>query len=182
MLSEDEKAYALMEARRVIAERLGRGTHATELDESNLDQIAAPCFVTLTKQGGKLRGCIGTLVSHSSLLANIRRYAQLAAFEDPRFPPLAVSELEEIRIGISVLGPKRPLLDFADIVVGRHGLAVSYNGRRGVLLAKVPVEFSWRVNEFVRQTCVKAGLSPENAKDYRWSYFEEESFEEGGLY
>lgn len=53
------------------------------------------CFVTL-KEKGRLRGCIGTIVGESPLVRNVWRMAQLAAFDDPRFPPVSPSEWDEL--------------------------------------------------------------------------------------
>lgn len=60
-------------------------------------------FVTLRRLG-VLRGCIGSLAPVSSLVEDVARNAFAAAFRDPRFPALAAAELEELEIGISVLG------------------------------------------------------------------------------
>jgi AmmeMemoRadiSam system protein A len=54
-------------------------------------------FVTL-KERGNLRGCIGSLIAHRSLLDDIISNAKSAAFGDPRFPPLKERELEQIKI------------------------------------------------------------------------------------
>ena len=44
---------------------------------------------------------------------------------------------------------------------GRHGLVVESNGRRGLLLPQVATEWGWTRDEFLRQTCLKAGLAPD---------------------
>ncbi len=65
-------------------------------------------FVTL-KRHAVLRGCIGTLKAKRSLLDDVIQNAQLAALEDPRFPPLTVPELEDLHIEISVLSNAEPI-------------------------------------------------------------------------
>ena len=60
-------------------------------------------FVTLT-QDDELRGCIGTVQAHQSLLADITHNAVCAALNDPRFPPLTRTELAAVRIEVSLLG------------------------------------------------------------------------------
>ncbi|MGD8617690.1 MAG: AmmeMemoRadiSam system protein A [Gammaproteobacteria bacterium] len=65
-------------------------------------------FVTL-KRNGELRGCIGSLAPVCSLVEDVAHNAFAAAFRDPRFPPLAAAELEELEIEISVLGPTEPV-------------------------------------------------------------------------
>ena len=45
--------------------------------------------------------------------------------------------------------------------VGEHGLVVEEGGRRGLLLPQVATEWGWTAEQFLRQTCVKAGLPPD---------------------
>ena len=91
------------------------------------------CFVTL-KEKGRLRGCIGTIVGESPLVRNVWRMAQLAAFDDPRFPPVSPSEWDELSMEITVLGELSLCPDPKRIVIGRHGLVLSAHGRTGVFL------------------------------------------------
>ena len=76
------------------------------------------CFVTLTQRGG-LRGCIGSLQAHRSLLADVKHNAVAAALHDPRFPPLSQAELDITEIEISLLSPVQPMniRDEADALV-----------------------------------------------------------------
>ena len=53
-------------------------------------------FVTITKHGD-LRGCIGNIIGQEPLYETVRDMAVAAASQDPRFTPLTVAELEEIR-------------------------------------------------------------------------------------
>ena len=59
----------------------------------------------------------------------------------------------------------RRIADPAEVQVGRHGLYVRTWLRSGVLLPQVPVEWGWGREEFLRQTCRKAGLAPDCYKD-----------------
>ncbi len=65
-------------------------------------------FVTLTIDG-TLRGCIGSLIAHRSLLDDLVQNAKAAAFEDPRFTPLNKEEFKKIHIEISLLSPPKKL-------------------------------------------------------------------------
>ncbi|HEY5995153.1 MAG TPA: AmmeMemoRadiSam system protein A [Gallionellaceae bacterium] len=80
-----------------------------EVDET-LPWLADPgaCFVTLT-QHGELRGCIGTLEAHRTLLQDVKSNAVAAAFRDPRFSPLSHDELPHIAVEVSLLTPPRPM-------------------------------------------------------------------------
>jgi uncharacterized protein len=120
---------------------------------------ASGAFVTL-KRHGQLRGCIGTLECRRPLAEEIARVAVSAAREDPRFLPLKPSELDGLDIEVSVLGPLERIdpLDPEAITIGRHGLVVEQGKRRGLLLPQVATEWGWDREDFLAQTCVKAGL------------------------
>jgi uncharacterized protein len=120
-------------------------------------------FTTLHANGA-LRGCIGFVMAVEPLEKAIRETAQAAAMEDPRFPPVTEAELESLQLEISVLSPMFEIAP-EDVVVGRHGLMVSYEGRRGLLLPQVPGEWGWDRETFLAQTCRKAGLLPDVLKD-----------------
>jgi Uncharacterized conserved protein len=45
--------------------------------------------------------------------------------------------------------------------VGKHGLVVEKGFYKGTLLPVVPVEYCWESEEFLSETCVKAGLRPD---------------------
>lgn len=113
-------------------------------------------FTTLHKDA-QLRGCIGMIAAVRPLDETVRRTARDAAMEDPRFPPVAEQELERLQIEISVLSPMFELAP-EEVVVGRHGLLISGQGRRGLLLPQVAPEWGWTREMFLAQTCRKAGL------------------------
>ena len=45
--------------------------------------------------------------------------------------------------------------------IGVHGLVVEQGLHRGLLLPQVATEWGWTREQFLRQTCVKAGLPPD---------------------
>jgi hypothetical protein len=71
----------------------------------NLSNLTGASFITLTKQG-KLRGCIGSIQASKSLIRDIADNAYKAAFKDPRFTPLTLTEIHsgKIELTISILG------------------------------------------------------------------------------
>jgi len=86
-----------------------------------------------------------------------------AAFNDPRFPPMRKEELNNVTFEVSVLSDmekapsdRRERKNF--VKIGRDGLLVVYGLFSGLLLPQVPVEYGWSVEEFLSETCVKAGL------------------------
>ena len=123
---------------------------------------ARGAFTTL-HENGQLRGCIGYVMAAAPLDETIRETARAAALEDPRFPPVAEAELDGLQLEISVLSPMFPIAA-EDVVVGRHGLMVTYQGRRGLLLPQVAPEWGWDRETFLAQTCRKAGLPPDQWK------------------
>jgi AmmeMemoRadiSam system protein A len=155
-LTDAEKHRLLELARKALEEvvRLGRMSEVAEPPEA----LQTPCgaFVTLEKRG-QLRGCIGHIEALRPLYATVRECARAAALEDPRFEPVAPAELSSLRLEISILSP---LMDIApqDIEVGRHGLLVSRGARRGLLLPQVAAEWNWDREQFLEETCLKAGL------------------------
>jgi AmmeMemoRadiSam system protein A len=116
-------------------------------------------FVTI-KSHGNLRGCLGTLQCRSGLAEEVARCAADAASQDPRFPPVAPDELPDLSVEISVLGPLERIdpLDPEAITIGAHGLVVEQGRHRGLLLPQVATEWDWTREQFLRHTCLKAGL------------------------
>lgn len=127
--------------------------------------LAAPsgAFVTLRKQR-RLCGCIGRLSALESLANVVADCAAAAATEDPRFSRLLGNELAEIEIEISVLSAVQKIRP-EDVQAGLHGLVISRNGRRGVLLPQVAREHRWPVERFLEETCRKAGLDAKAWKE-----------------
>jgi uncharacterized protein len=164
---------ALVEIARSAVTRSTTGQPGDVASPGDLPE-ASGAFVTLKKKG-ELRGCIGTLECRRPLAEEIARVAVCAAREDPRFEPVRSSELADIDVEVSVLGPLEAIdpLDPAAIVVGTHGLVVEQGHRRGLLLPQVATEWGWDRETFLAQTCVKAGLPPDSwrrgAKVYRFA-------------
>jgi AmmeMemoRadiSam system protein A len=117
------------------------------------------------KKGDKLRGCIGTFIADKPLYLLIQEMAVSAATRDPRFYPMKESDLEEFSLEISVLSPLRKLESIDEIKVGEHGLYLEKNFSRGVLLPQVAVEYGWDREAFLCQTCIKAGLKPDDWRE-----------------
>ena len=119
-------------------------------------------FVTLNLYGG-LRGCIGSLVAHRPLIDDLIENAKAAAFRDPRFLPLSLTEFNEVEIEVSLLTTPK-LLEYtttADlktkVEVGVDGVVLSLNGRRATFLPQVWEELS-TFELFFMHLCQKAGL------------------------
>jgi len=157
-LTDAEKDRLLELAREALGEAVCRG-RLSDVNEP-LEALRTPCgaFVTLTK-GGHLRGCIGHIEACRPLYATVRECARAAALDDPRFDPVRPAEVPSLQLEISVLSPLWDI-DPEQVEVGKHGLLISRGGRRGLLLPQVAVEWNWDREEFLRETCLKAGLPP----------------------
>ena len=134
-------------------------------------------FVTLHRQG-QLRGCIGSPVAFRALAEDITENAFMAAFRDPRFPPLRPEELEDLRLSVSVLTPPVPMhfADEADLLaqlrVRVDGLIIEDDGHRALFLPSVWEQLPDKT-AFLAQLKAKAGLAPRHwSPGFRASTFQ----------
>jgi len=164
-LTDEERRELLSLARRSV-ETAVRQHKLYEYKVAGSDALVQErgAFVTL-KIKGALRGCIGYIAPTKPLPLTVRDVAAYAAVEDRRFPPVTVEELPKLEYEISVLSPLRRVMNVKEIEPGRDGLVIRKNGQEGLLLPQVATEQKWDRMEFVRQTCVKAGLPPAAWKD-----------------
>ncbi len=140
-MSIDPLGHALLTiARNAIEKEFGLKAR-TVTPHPDLAKPAAS-FVTLT-QKGQLRGCIGSLEARRPLATDITENAIAAAFNDPRFPPLRRTELEQTRIEVSLLDTPEPI-DFSDetealgqLCPGVDGLILNCGQHRATFLPQV---------------------------------------------
>ncbi len=132
----------------------------------------------------QLRGCIGSLQAYRSLAEDVNENAYAAAFRDPRFPPVAASELALLRIELAVLSTPQPLPPATSdedllerLVVGRDGVVLNQHGRRATFLPKVWSHFD-KPSEFLAALRQKAGLSATFDPHAQYSTYQVESFAE----
>ena len=132
-------------------------------------QARRASFVTLNRNGA-LRGCIGHLEAIQPLVADVAENAFAAAFRDPRFPPLAAAELDDLEIHISVLTPATPMRFSSEqdllqqLRPGEDGLILQEGSYRGTFLPSV-WESLPQPQEFLRHLKLKAGLPPDHWSD-----------------
>lgn len=116
-----------------------------------------PLFVTW--QIGKekdLRGCIGTF-SKGPLEFTLDEFAQNAAFQDDRFPPMTKEELPHLSCGISLLTNFEKGKDAFDWEVGKHGIQIKLGYYRATFLPEVAPEQGWNKEKTLQQLLRKAG-------------------------
>ncbi|MDY0340905.1 MAG: AmmeMemoRadiSam system protein A [Coriobacteriia bacterium] len=114
-------------------------------------------FVSLHRRGD-LRGCIGTIAPTTPTLAEeITHNAIQAATSDPRFPPLAASELDDLEISVDVLHEPEPAAP-EDLDPRIWGVIVTADWRRGLLLPDLQGVDT--VDQQIAIARQKAGIGP----------------------
>lgn len=120
----------------------------------------AACFVSIKTRTGDLRGCIGTIEPVKETLAEeLITNAISAATRDPRFLPVAASELPNLRYSVDVLAAPEPAT-FDELDPAIYGVIVEDEARlhRGLLLPDIAgVETSTQQVEIAAR---KAGIYP----------------------
>lgn len=112
--------------------RTGTQPHPLPLTSPEYPEQAG-AFVSLHRDG-MLRGCIGTIGPTRATLADeVANNAVQAATEDPRFAPLAESELADLDVKVDILHPPETCT-LEDLDPSRYGVIVTSGYRRGLLL------------------------------------------------
>jgi AmmeMemoRadiSam system protein A len=159
MFTDCEKKYLLAVARHALQEEVCGAVAEPEPCPvvSEALQQKSGAFVTLMA-GRELRGCLGLLAAETPIPVTIAEMAKRAAREDPRFDPVTVDELEGLTIELSIISPFRKISSCEEITIGRDGLLVQQGRRRGLLLPQVAEKYHFSQQEFLEETCLKAGL------------------------
>lgn len=162
MLTKEEGQFLVNLARNTIEGRLTGKYKEIPLPDSDQLQKHRATFVTLKKKG-QLRGCIGCLSAFEPLEKNIAANAINAAFHDHRFSPLALEELDDIHIDISILTPAERL-EFKNskellnlLKPGIDGVILKAGSKRATFLPQVWEQLP-TTELFLSHLCRKAGL------------------------
>lgn len=186
----------LLIARASITQALAETSSATETftqDSWRQDrwlQDKGACFVTLM-QHDQLRGCIGTLQAHRSLLDDVKANARAAAFNDTRFSLLTNDELEDTQVDVSLLSALQTMNfsseqeALAQLQPGVDGVVFEYGSYYSTFLPQV-----WQQlpdsKEFIAHLKHKAGLNADFWADqvklscYTVSKWKESDFVDAG--
>ncbi len=122
----------------------------------------AAVFVTLNKRE-QLRGCIGSLQAHRTLMDDLVSNSRSAAFKDLRFQPLKKDELGKLEVEVSILtAPEKIKYDSVDslrrqVAVGEDGIVLEYKKQRATYLPQVWEQLT-DFDDFFASLCQKAGL------------------------
>jgi len=155
-LSESDRKNILELARQAVVEAVSQHRLLHDIPKIDIFERRCGVFVTL-HVAGKLHGCIGVIESKEPLGESVVRCAVGAAVDDPRFSPMQPEELPRLQVEVSLLSPLQRIQPEC-VEIGKHGLLVEQGMRRGLLLPQVAVEHHLEREEFLEETCHKAGL------------------------
>ena len=84
----------------------------------------AGVFVSIKKRG-ELRGCIGTFhPTKDTVASEIIQNAISASTQDPRFPPVDQSELDDLQYSVDVLTEPEQVTDKSELDPKKYGVIV----------------------------------------------------------
>jgi AmmeMemoRadiSam system protein A len=157
-----ERGRALVQwARACVRETFG-GPTATPPNAAWCGELGAT-FVSLRWRDGQLQGCIGTLRPVRSIVSDVAYNAVAAATRDDRGVRLALPDVDELDIEVSILSALEPITVTSEaamraaIRVGSDGLVFEHANRRATLLPTV-----WKhvadLDTFIAVLKRKAGL------------------------
>jgi AmmeMemoRadiSam system protein A len=181
--TEGQQVTMLALARQAIASALEGGqTLEVEPGDEFLTNRAG-VFVTLREKRGRkrtapghLRGCIGHMRPDLPLYRVVPDMAVQAATADPRFTPMTPKELAGVTIEIAILSPISPIRSREEIEIGKHGLVLTGEWQRALLLPKSPVIYGWDLDQYLANLHSKAGLPahywPDQGKLYAFTSFD----------
>lgn len=156
-ISQEEKDILLKAARQSISSLFdGNEPEQPDYQKYPLLKEKLGAFVTLTINH-QLRGCIGYIIGREPLFDTITSASIHAAVNDPRFSALKKSELDKIKIEISILSEFVPIKSYDEIVIGKHGLYLD-EGSGGLLLPQVATEHKMNREQFLSALCNKSGF------------------------
>lgn len=142
--------------------------------------INRPAFVTLrNKKTNELRGCRGEIQAKQPLIESVMKMTITSATNDPRFLPVTLDEIPQLKIEINALTPMYAIKS-ENVVIGKHGLMIVADFNAGLLLPQVPVTYNWTSEQYLQELCYKAGL-PKNSwqkENIELYAFESEEFAE----
>ncbi len=163
-------AYAgamLLRFVREVIDRHLRGQPLTDDEIATVqDHAHHGVFITLRRHK-QLRGCIGTFTPRAGFARTLADIA-IASTRDPRFAesPVAISELADLRIELSILSPLVRVTDLRGFVRGVHGIHLRINGKTGCFLPEVGLDLGWDTETFLSELCRrKLALHPHAWRD-----------------
>ena len=122
-----------------------------------------------------LRGCIGTLAPRQ-LQKALSEFALSSAFVDRRFDPITLHEVQDLRVGVSLLVKYEECKNCFDWKVGTHGIIIKFEvDRKGktfgelysaTYLPEVAYEQRWNQEKAIVSLVRKAGYRGSITDDF----------------
>ncbi len=133
-----------------------------------LSDYQAGTFVSI-KEGGQLRGCIGTIApTQRNVAEEIIFNAIQSGTRDPRFEAVIAADLDYLVYSVDVLMSPERIHVMGELDIKKYGVIVSKGYRRGLLLPDLEGVNS--PEEQVEIALCKAGISPNES--YEMERFE----------
>ena len=108
-----------------------------------------------------MRGCIGTFLN-DKLENNLPKFALKSAFNDYRFSPIKLNEVQNLNCGISLLTNFEDASNPIDWEVGKHGIEIHFdkNGENygATYLPNVASDYDWDQKTTLTHLIRKAGF------------------------
>ncbi|HEY3806460.1 MAG TPA: AmmeMemoRadiSam system protein A [Kofleriaceae bacterium] len=170
-MSQDRGPALISWARASIAQALG-GPRAQPPDAPWAGQIGGT-FVTLRwRRNHDLHGCIGNLGGDRTIVDDVASNAVAAATRDPRSTrALALTDLGQLGIEVSLLTPLERVPDLEAIEPGVHGVVLAWHGRRATFLPVMWETFPDKatfVDQLVRKAGIPKGVDPGDLELWRY--------------
>lgn len=171
-LTLEEGQFLVEYARKEIEAHFLGGKPDIPESMKNLMSKKLPVFVKLNNYPKRtLRGSAGYTEKILPLGTSLKEMALAAALTDPRFHPLRKSELKSITVEVSILSEPQ-LIKVDDtmkypeqIVIGRDGLLIEKDKKKGFMLPQIAVELMCNPRSFLSFASMNAGLSPDAWRD-----------------
>ncbi len=181
--NEEDKKELLKIARKSIEQYIKKNK-IPQIDTKTFSKdLFTKCgaFVTLT-ENGKLRGCIGRFIADEPVYKVVQQMAIAAATQDSRFPKVTASEIDNIKIEISILSPLKKIQSVDEIQLGKNGIYIKKGWASGTFLPQVAKETGWTKEEFLGHCARdKAGIGWNGWKDADIYTYDAEVFDEDML-
>jgi AmmeMemoRadiSam system protein A len=166
--SKEQKNELLDHARQVLNLMIKSGKKLEE-DSTDTNYLeSAGVFISLHK-GNELRGCTGYIEPVSSIWDAITENTITAAINDIRFSEVAVEELEDITIEISILTPSRECT-IEEIEIGQNGVILQQGSHKATYLPQVWKDLNNK-EQFFAKLCQKAGLDSSCWTDSKTKFY-----------
>lgn len=108
-------------------------------------------FITLIKSN-KVRGCYGSFYHNSeNINLVLLNYLKNALRSDYRYKPIAVEELEEMKIIITITSQPMIINDFNIIDISRYGVLIKSENRSPLVLVPSEIKTHSYINKLIKK-------------------------------